>query len=112
VRSRARSTRRAIKAGPKGATPAQRKPFHYFDKGSMGTVSRFSAVAKVGPLELAGIVAWLAWLLPPISSGHKQSDHRDFVDSDLPDHEPGPTRPPTRSSGQRRLRTQGARDEF
>ncbi|MGZ4583014.1 MAG: NAD(P)/FAD-dependent oxidoreductase [Mycobacterium sp.] len=40
-----------------------REPFHYFDKGSMATVSRFSAVAKVGPLELGGFVAWLAWLL-------------------------------------------------
>lgn len=40
-----------------------REPFHYFDKGSMATVSRFSAVAKVGRLELAGFIAWLAWLL-------------------------------------------------
>ncbi len=29
----------------------------------MATVSRFSAVAKVGPLELGGFVAWVAWLL-------------------------------------------------
>ena len=29
----------------------------------MATVSRFSAVAKVGPLELSGFVAWVAWLL-------------------------------------------------
>ena len=29
----------------------------------MATVSRFSAVAKVGRLEVAGIFAWLAWLL-------------------------------------------------
>src|ERR1700758_1651469 len=42
---------------------AAREPFHYFDKGSMATVSRFSAVAKVGRLELGGVVAWLAWLL-------------------------------------------------
>jgi NADH:ubiquinone reductase (H+-translocating) len=42
---------------------AVREPFHYFDKGSMATVSRFSAVAKVGRLELGGFVAWLAWLL-------------------------------------------------
>jgi len=40
-----------------------REPFAYFDKGSMATVSRFSAVAKVGRLELAGVVAWLAWML-------------------------------------------------
>ncbi|MGN6338806.1 NAD(P)/FAD-dependent oxidoreductase [Mycobacterium sp.] len=42
---------------------AVREPFHYVDKGSMATVSRFSAVAKVGPLEIGGFVAWLAWLL-------------------------------------------------
>jgi NADH:ubiquinone reductase (H+-translocating) len=29
----------------------------------MATVSRFSAVAKVGPLELGGFTAWVAWLL-------------------------------------------------
>ena len=28
----------------------------------MATVSRFSAVAKVGPLEFGGFIAWLAWL--------------------------------------------------
>jgi NADH:ubiquinone reductase (H+-translocating) len=61
---------RAIKAELKAATRAvgepcrnaTREPFHYFDKGSMATVSRFSAVAKVGPLELGGFVAWVAWL--------------------------------------------------
>ena len=37
-------------------------PFKYFDKGSMATISRFSAVAKVGNLALSGIVAWFMWL--------------------------------------------------
>ncbi|WP_343603301.1 NAD(P)/FAD-dependent oxidoreductase [Mycobacterium sp.] len=46
-----------------GADPAQREPFQYFDKGSMATVSRFSAVAKIGPLEFGGPIAWLAWLV-------------------------------------------------
>ncbi len=52
-----------IKAELKGADPAAREPFQYFDKGSMATVSRFSAVAKVGPLEFGGFIAWLAWLV-------------------------------------------------
>ncbi|BBZ49762.1 NAD(P)/FAD-dependent oxidoreductase [Mycobacterium heidelbergense] len=43
--------------------PANRKPFRYFDKGSMATVSRFSAVAQVGKLEFGGFIAWLAWLV-------------------------------------------------
>ncbi|SOX51916.1 NAD(P)/FAD-dependent oxidoreductase [Mycobacterium ahvazicum] len=42
--------------------PANRKPFDYFDKGSMATISRFSAVAQVGKLEFGGFIAWLAWL--------------------------------------------------
>jgi NADH:quinone reductase (non-electrogenic) len=54
---------KAIKAELRGADPAQREPFQYFDKGSMATVSRFSAVAKVGPLEFGGFIAWLAWLV-------------------------------------------------
>lgn len=37
-------------------------PFKYFDKGSMATISRFRAVAKVGKVELTGFIAWLAWL--------------------------------------------------
>jgi NADH dehydrogenase len=43
--------------------PATRAPFKYRDKGSMATVSRFSAVAQVGTLEFGGFIAWLAWLL-------------------------------------------------
>ena len=62
---------RAIRAELEAANPAvrepfhraAREPFHYFDKGSMATVSRFSAVAKVGRLEFSGLVAWVAWLL-------------------------------------------------
>jgi NADH:ubiquinone reductase (H+-translocating) len=52
-----------IKAELAGADPAEREPFQYFDKGSMATVSRFSAVAKIGPLEFGGLIAWFAWLL-------------------------------------------------
>ncbi|MGE2721874.1 NAD(P)/FAD-dependent oxidoreductase [Mycolicibacterium celeriflavum] len=53
----------AVRAELKGADPSQREPFQYFDKGSMATVSRFSAVAKIGPLEFGGFIAWLAWLV-------------------------------------------------
>lgn len=38
------------------------KPFHYFDKGSLATIGRNSAVAKIGPVEFSGILAWAAWL--------------------------------------------------
>ena len=54
---------KAIRQGLKGHDdPTSRKPFKYFDKGSMATVSRFSAVAQVGKLEFGGFIAWLAWL--------------------------------------------------
>lgn len=45
--------------------PEQRRPaepFAYKDKGSMATVSRFSAVASIGRLQLSGFIAWVAWL--------------------------------------------------
>ena len=38
------------------------KPFHYFDKGDLATISRFKAVARIGKLRLTGFVAWLLWL--------------------------------------------------
>jgi NADH:ubiquinone reductase (H+-translocating) len=39
------------------------KPFAYFDKGSMATISRFKAVANVGSLRFSGFVAWVLWLI-------------------------------------------------
>lgn len=47
----------------KGQSPEQRPPFKYFDKGSMATVSRYSAVVKVGKLEMHGFIAWIMWLV-------------------------------------------------
>jgi NADH dehydrogenase len=41
---------------------ADEKPFRYFDKGSMATISRFSAIAQIRRLQLTGFIAWLAWL--------------------------------------------------
>ncbi|PKW26097.1 NAD(P)/FAD-dependent oxidoreductase [Phycicoccus duodecadis] len=36
--------------------------FEYRDKGSMATISRFSAVASIGRLRFAGFFAWVLWL--------------------------------------------------
>lgn len=36
--------------------------FQYFDKGSMATISRFRAVANIGPLQVRGFPAWVLWL--------------------------------------------------
>ena len=46
-----------------GIPTAQRPPFVYHDKGSMATISRFSAVASRGRLRLSGFPAWVAWLV-------------------------------------------------
>lgn len=46
--------------------PTDRRParpaFRYFDKGTMATIGRSAAVARIGHLELTGFTAWLAWL--------------------------------------------------
>ena len=39
-----------------------RGPFEYVDKGSMATISRFSAVASVGKAQFSGFFAWILWL--------------------------------------------------
>lgn len=52
-----------IKREVAGTSPKIRAPFEYWDKGSMATVSRFSAVAKVGKIEFSGFFAWLCWLV-------------------------------------------------
>jgi len=39
-----------------------RKPFHYFDKGSMATIGRSAAVFDAFGVQLTGFVAWLGWL--------------------------------------------------
>ena len=38
-------------------------PFSYSDKGNMATISRFQAVAAIGPFRLAGFLAWVLWLV-------------------------------------------------
>ncbi len=40
-----------------------RAPFKYWDKGTMATIGRSAAVAKVGRFEFSGLMAWLAWLV-------------------------------------------------
>lgn len=38
------------------------EPFSYFDKGNMATISRFRAIAEVGPVRATGVPAWGMWL--------------------------------------------------
>jgi NADH dehydrogenase len=37
--------------------------FKYFDKGSLATISRFSAVASIGRFRLSGFPGWVIWLV-------------------------------------------------
>jgi NADH dehydrogenase len=39
----------------------KRTPFKYRDKGSMATIGKGKAVAKVGRFYFSGLLAWLAW---------------------------------------------------
>src|SRR5438067_1467406 len=45
-----------------GPGRAPRPPFKYWDKGTMATIGRSAAVAKIGRLEFNGFAAWVAWL--------------------------------------------------
>ncbi|MDB6109766.1 MAG: FAD-dependent pyridine nucleotide-disulfide oxidoreductase [Pedosphaera sp.] len=40
-----------------------RPAFKYWDKGTMATIGRSAAVAKVGKFEFSGFLAWMAWLV-------------------------------------------------
>lgn len=39
------------------------KPFSYFDKGSLATIGRSSAVVYLGKLKITGFFAWVTWLI-------------------------------------------------
>ena len=48
----------------KGEAP---KPFRYRDLGTLAVISRFRAVAKIGPLQVGGFIGWLLWLVVHIT---------------------------------------------
>ena len=39
------------------------RPFRYRDLGTLAVISRFRAVAKIGPLRVGGFIGWLLWLV-------------------------------------------------
>ena len=39
------------------------RPFHYRDLGTLAAISRFRAVAKIGPFRIGGFLGWLLWLV-------------------------------------------------
>jgi NADH:ubiquinone reductase (H+-translocating) len=43
------------------------KPLHYRDLGTLAVISRFTAVAKIGPLQVGGFLGWLIWLVVHIT---------------------------------------------
>jgi len=48
--------------GAGGMGRSARLPFDYWDKGTMATIGRSAAVAKMGKLQFSGFLAWLGWL--------------------------------------------------
>ncbi len=40
----------------------ERKPFTYWDKGTLATIGRGKAVADIGRFKFGGVVAWLLWV--------------------------------------------------
>lgn len=52
-----------VRGADHGRDSRCRSSFRYRDKGSMATISRMRAVAKIGRVELTGFTAWLMWLL-------------------------------------------------
>ncbi len=45
----------------KGIPKDKRKPFAYFDKGSMATIGKAKAIATFGKFQFSGFFAWLMW---------------------------------------------------
>ena len=43
------------------------RPFRYRDLGTLAVISRFRAVAKIGPLRVGGFIGWLLWLMVHIT---------------------------------------------
>ncbi len=43
------------------------RPFRYRDLGTLAAISRFRAVARIGPLRVGGFVGWCLWLVVHIT---------------------------------------------
>jgi NADH dehydrogenase len=43
------------------------KEFRYRDLGTLAAISRFTAVAHIGPVQVGGLVGWLLWLVVHIT---------------------------------------------
>jgi NADH:ubiquinone reductase (H+-translocating) len=61
-----RYVRRLIAKDLKGR--ANKRPFHYFDKGNMAVVGKNYAVLERGPLRTSGFLTWLVWAFVHILS--------------------------------------------
>ena len=121
---------RAIRAELEGATPAVPRAVPLLRQGlhGHGVASLSGRQDRPAGVERLRGVGGVVGTAPGLSRRvQKQDHHADFVDNDLPDDEPGPAqhhRPTSpfsasrgathqiRFSGQRRITTLGAKDEF
>ena len=46
----------------RSASAGARKPFEYWDKGTLATIGRGKAVADIGRFKFGGVLAWLLWV--------------------------------------------------
>lgn len=46
----------------KDLPPEKRKPFKYFDKGSMATIGKLFAICETGKFRFSGFIGWLMWV--------------------------------------------------
>jgi NADH:ubiquinone reductase (H+-translocating) len=51
-----------VRFSREGGGSDTRRPFHYWDKGSLATIGRAAAVAEFGRIHISGFIAWLSWL--------------------------------------------------
>ncbi|MBC7792589.1 MAG: NAD(P)/FAD-dependent oxidoreductase [Clostridia bacterium] len=63
IRREMRAARNVDESGEPRRSPPSRKPFVYFDKGSMATVGRSRAVMQYRGFHWSGFIAWMAWLV-------------------------------------------------
>jgi NADH:ubiquinone reductase (H+-translocating) len=60
----ARHVARIIQDDARGQSSQKARPaFKYWDKGTMATIGRSSAVAQIGKLQFSGWLAWASWLV-------------------------------------------------
>src|SRR5690606_42155481 len=57
-----------FRSQPAARKNIEQQPFRFRDLGSMATIGRSRAVARIGRVEMSGAIAWLLWLIVHLRS--------------------------------------------